>query len=49
MCFSGAFAFPAGKHFFPYFVLSVKTDGWVAGNEYLKSNASFTAGVAMRF
>jgi hypothetical protein len=32
--------FAVSKHFFPYFDLSVKTDGWVAGNEYLESNVS---------
>jgi hypothetical protein len=41
--------FAAGKHCFPYFDLSVKTDGWVAGNEYLESNVSFKAGVSLRF
>jgi hypothetical protein len=41
--------FTAGKHFFPYFDLSVKTDGWIAGNEYLESNVSFKAGVSLRF
>ena len=41
--------FGISKHFFPYIDLSVKTDGWVAGNEYLESNVSFKAGLSMRF
>jgi hypothetical protein len=41
--------FAASRHFFPYFDLSVKTDGWIAGNEYLESNVSFKAGVSLRF
>jgi hypothetical protein len=41
--------FGVSKHFFPYFDLTLKTDGWVAGNEYLESNVSFKAGLSMRF
>jgi hypothetical protein len=41
--------FAVSKHFFPYFDLSVKTGGWVAGNEYLEPNVSFKTGVSMRF
>jgi hypothetical protein len=41
--------FSVSKHLFPYFDLTLKTDGWVAGNEYLESNISFKAGVSLRF
>jgi hypothetical protein len=41
--------FAVSKHFFPYFDLSIKTDGWIAGNEYLERNASVKAGLSMRF
>jgi hypothetical protein len=41
--------FAVSKHFFPYFDLTLKTDGWVAGNEYLDSNVSVKAGLSMRF
>jgi hypothetical protein len=41
--------FGFNKHFFPYFDLSAKTDGWIAGNEYLEGNVSFKAGVSLRF
>jgi hypothetical protein len=41
--------FAVSKNFFPYFDLSVKTGGWVAGNEYLEPNVSFKAGLSMRF
>jgi hypothetical protein len=37
------------KYFFPYFDITMKTDGWAAGNEYLNSNVSFNLGVSMRF
>jgi hypothetical protein len=45
----GRVDFVVNKHFFPYIDLSVKTDGWIAGNEYLESNVSFKAGVSLRF
>jgi hypothetical protein len=41
--------FGFNKHFFPYFDLSTKTDGWIAGNEYLEGNVSLKAGVSLRF
>jgi hypothetical protein len=41
--------FDVSKHVFPYLDLSFKTDGWVAGNEYLESNVSFKIGVSLRF
>jgi hypothetical protein len=41
--------FAVSKHFFPYFDLTLKTDGWVAGNECLESNLSVKAGLSMRF
>jgi hypothetical protein len=37
------------KYVFPYLDLSVKTDGWVAGNEFLERSISLKAGVSMRF
>jgi hypothetical protein len=41
--------FAVSKHFFPYFSLGFKTDGWAAGNEYLERNVSVKAGLSMRF
>jgi hypothetical protein len=41
--------FAVSKHFFPYLDLSAKTDGWVAGNEFLERNISVKAGVSARF
>ncbi|MDR1353232.1 MAG: hypothetical protein LBK05_08115 [Treponema sp.] len=41
--------FAVSERFFPYFDLSVKTGGWVAGNEYLERNASVKAGLSIRF
>jgi hypothetical protein len=41
--------FAVGKHFFPYFDVSAKTDGWVAGNEFLERNISVKAGISARF
>jgi hypothetical protein len=41
--------FVISKYFFPYIELSVKTDGWVAGDEFLKRNASVKAGISIRF
>jgi hypothetical protein len=41
--------FMAQKNIFPYFDFSVKTRGWVAGNEYLDTNANVKIGVSLRF
>jgi len=41
--------FMASKHFLPYLDFTAKTDGWVAGNEYLDSNVSIKIGVSARF
>jgi len=41
--------FMVHKNIFPYFDFTVKTDGWVAGNEYLDANAGVKLGVSMRF
>jgi hypothetical protein len=41
--------FAVTKHFFPYIELSAKTDGWVAGNEFLKRSISVKAGISARF
>jgi hypothetical protein len=41
--------FAVSKHFFPYLEASVKTDGWVAGNEFLERSVSFKAGISARF
>jgi hypothetical protein len=41
--------FMAHKNIFPYLDFSVKTKGWVAGNEYLIVNASVKLGVSLRF
>jgi hypothetical protein len=37
------------KHFLPYIDVTAKTDGWVAGNEYLEANAGVRLGLSMRF
>jgi len=37
------------KIIFPYLDFTVKTKGWVAGNEYLNANASVRLGVSFRF
>jgi hypothetical protein len=37
------------KHFLPYLEFTAKTDGWVAGNEFLEGNVSFKLGVSARF
>jgi len=41
--------FMAHKNIFPYLDFTVKTKGWVAGNEYLDANASVKLGVSFRF
>jgi len=33
----------------PYFQVEAKTKGWIAGNAYLKANASFCLGISARF
>jgi hypothetical protein len=35
--------------FQPWLEVAAKTDGWVAGNEYLDKNISFQAGFALNF
>ncbi|GHU84467.1 hypothetical protein FACS189473_1920 [Spirochaetia bacterium] len=37
------------KHFLPYLELTLKTDGWVAGNEFLEKNISLRIGMSARF
>jgi hypothetical protein len=41
--------FAVSKHFLPYLELNVKTDGWVAGNEFLEGNVSVKLGISARF
>ena len=41
--------FMASRYFLPYLDFTAKTDGWVAGNEYLSANVSIRLGVSMRF
>jgi hypothetical protein len=41
--------FAVSKHFLPYLELTAKTDGWVAGNEFLERNVSFKVGLSIRF
>jgi hypothetical protein len=41
--------FAVSKHFLPYLEINAKTDGWVAGNEFLERNISFKAGISARF
>lgn len=41
--------FNLSKYILPYFEVSMKTDGWVAGNEFLEKNASIRIGISARF
>ena len=41
--------FNISKHFLPYFDLTAKTDGWIAGNEFLEKNVSIQLGLSVRF
>jgi hypothetical protein len=41
--------FALSKYVFPYLDISAKTDGWVAGNEFLERNVSLKAGISLRF
>jgi hypothetical protein len=41
--------FNVSRHFLPYIDFAFKTNGWVAGNEFLKANASVRLGVSLRF
>jgi hypothetical protein len=41
--------FQMRKHWFPYFEVMAKTDGWIAGNEYVEKNISARLGLSMRF
>jgi hypothetical protein len=41
--------FAISKHILPFIDFSVKTNGWIAGNEYLNSNVSIKLGVSARF
>ena len=41
--------FMASKHLLPYIDLTAKTDGWIAGNEYLDGNLSVKMGISARF
>jgi hypothetical protein len=43
------FDFNISKHFQPYFDVTAKTDGWIAGNEFLEKNVSIQLGVSARF
>ena len=51
--FLGLFAlrvdFMAHRNIYPYVDFTAKTNGWVAGNEYLEANASVKLGVSLRF
>ena len=41
--------FMASQRFLPYFDFTYKTNGWIAGNEFLSSNASVRIGLSARF
>jgi hypothetical protein len=41
--------FQINRHLFPYLEIVVKTDGWVAGNEYLERNIRLILGMSVRF
>jgi hypothetical protein len=47
--FGGRVDFALSRHFLPYIEIISKTDGWVAGNEYLARNISFRLGFSLRF
>jgi hypothetical protein len=42
-------SFPISRHFLPYIDFSIKSDGWVAGNEYLNGGANVKMGTSIRF
>ena len=41
--------FQVTKNLLPYFEFVAKTDGWVAGNEFLEKNLSYRLGISARF
>jgi len=41
--------FNISRHLLPYFDITAKTDGWVAGNEFLEENVSVKLGLSARF
>ena len=41
--------FHINKHLFPYLEITAKTNGWVAGNEFLEKNIKLILGVSARF
>ena len=41
--------FRISNNVLPYFDFTAKTNGWIAGNEYLKSSVGFQTGVSLRF
>jgi hypothetical protein len=41
--------FAVSRHFLPYIDINAKTDGWVAGNECLEWNVSFSLDLPVRF
>ena len=43
------FDFQIAKKWLPYFEVIAKTDGWVAGNEFIDKNISFRLGISARF
>ncbi|GHU88890.1 hypothetical protein FACS189476_06800 [Spirochaetia bacterium] len=43
------FILPKLKHFLPYSELLIKTDGWLAGNEYINRTFGFALGISTRF
>ena len=51
--FLGQFEFqieyPISKTFFPYISFNSKTNGWIAGNPFIESKASFQFGLKTRF
>jgi len=43
------FDFQIAKNWLPYFEFTAKTDGWVAGNEFLGKNINCRLGISARF
>jgi hypothetical protein len=41
--------FQITRHWFPYIEVTAKTNGWIAGNEFLEKNISVRVGVSARF
>jgi hypothetical protein len=41
--------FQITRHWLPYIEVMAKTNGWIGGNEFLRSNISTRLGISARF